>query len=371
MSENNQQNTSMDAVSTDIFTCIPYLTNAFRAGLVPILRGAPGIGKSAAMQSIADQFNLKLVDLRLAQMDPTDLNGYPAPDLDKKRATFLVPDVFPIEGDDLPTKKDGSKYNGWLIFLDEISNAPNSVQGAAFKLILDRKIGQHKLHSSAVIAAAGNKETDRAAAGKLNTAMQSRLMHFDIKSSAEAWCAWAIENGIDSRIVAFISFKPELLNNFEPSHKDRTFACERTWEMTHKYLQALSPDGKSSSVKIDYSKHFIPFSGLLGKAAAMEFTLFGEIQVPDINLIIADPENAPYPPELDVRYALTGAVADRISENNIDSVIKYVMRMPIELQIITIRTAIKRIPSLRSNKSISKWLITNANRLEMFKKVKG
>ena len=47
----------------------------FQAGLVPMLHGSPGIGKSDIMRSIAKQNNMLLLDMRLSQMDPTDLNA--------------------------------------------------------------------------------------------------------------------------------------------------------------------------------------------------------------------------------------------------------------------------------------------------------
>jgi len=50
------------------------IIRAIKVGLVPFLAGSPGCGKSELFKAIAKQFNLKLIDLRLAQCDPTDLN---------------------------------------------------------------------------------------------------------------------------------------------------------------------------------------------------------------------------------------------------------------------------------------------------------
>jgi len=372
--QNEQKNDKYSSAKTsiDIFSAVPLIRQCLRAGLVPILRGPPGIGKSAAMRSVCEEFRLKLIDLRLAQLDPTDLNGFPAPDMKTGRATFLVPEVFPVKGQALPKNKEGKDFEGWMLFFDEISNAPNSVQGAAFKLILDRMVGQHELHERVVMAAAGNRETDRAAAGKLNTAMQSRLVHIDIRSDQKLWCEWAIQQNFDTRIISFFNFKPDLTNNFQPNNADRTFACERTWEMVNKLIKGKNPQAtKSSDISVSYAEDFVLLSGVIGKAAAMEFTLFCEIfgNLPDIQNIIADPDYAPYPTELDVRWALTGAVAEAMTANNVDKLIRYVLRMPIEFQIITIRTAIKRNKELRTHNEISKWSIANANRLARLDKV--
>ena len=44
------------------------------AQIVPMITGSPGIGKSAVVHQVAEEYNLKVIDLRLAQCDPTDLN---------------------------------------------------------------------------------------------------------------------------------------------------------------------------------------------------------------------------------------------------------------------------------------------------------
>ena len=41
--------------------------------------GAPGIGKSSIVSSIAIKLNLEFIDLRLSQLAPTDLRGLPVP----------------------------------------------------------------------------------------------------------------------------------------------------------------------------------------------------------------------------------------------------------------------------------------------------
>lgn len=52
------------------------LMNVLRAGHVPYIAGSPGLGKSSIIKQIANENNLKLVDIRLAQADITDLNNF-------------------------------------------------------------------------------------------------------------------------------------------------------------------------------------------------------------------------------------------------------------------------------------------------------
>ena len=104
-------------VYTEVLTCIS-------AGLTPMVTSSPGLGKSSIIQKLAKDYKLKLLDFRLSQCTPEDLQGYPMRDGNK--ATFTPFDIFPLEGEEIP---DG--YQGWLLFLDELTSAPKGVQAAA------------------------------------------------------------------------------------------------------------------------------------------------------------------------------------------------------------------------------------------------
>ena len=95
-----------------------------RARLVPMVEGSPGIGKSSIAQQVAKEFNLKLIDIRLAQCDPTDLCGFPR--IDGNKAGYVPMDTFPLDGDEIP-----KGYSGWLILFDEITSAPLSSNSCA------------------------------------------------------------------------------------------------------------------------------------------------------------------------------------------------------------------------------------------------
>ena len=95
-----------------------------QAKIVPMLTGSPGMGKSAIVKDIAKTYNLKLIDLRLSQCDPTDLMGFPS--IQGQRAGYLPMETFPLEGDPIP-----EGYSGWLLFLDEFNSASIAVQAAA------------------------------------------------------------------------------------------------------------------------------------------------------------------------------------------------------------------------------------------------
>ena len=115
-----------------------------------MLWGAPGVGKSQMVAQVASNQNTPLIDIRLSQMEPSDLRGIPFRENDS--VEWAVPSMLPN------AKKHGEQG---ILFLDEITSAPPSVSAAAYQLILDRKLGEYEVPKGWAIIAAGNRQGDR------------------------------------------------------------------------------------------------------------------------------------------------------------------------------------------------------------------
>lgn len=307
------------------------------AGLVPYVEGSPGVGKSDIMRSIAEELKLKVIDLRLSQCDPTDLMGFPNVQGDKAR--YVPMETFPVKGDELP-----AGCNGWLLFLDEFPSASRAVQAAAYKLVLDKMVGQHELHPNVAIVCAGNKASDKAIVNSLSTATQSRLVHLELAVSLKDWSEWAAGNGIDARIIGFLNYKTSLLHNFSPDHQDKTFPCPRTWS----FASRLST-GQDISIKD------LPlFAGVVGQGAAQEFIAFAELyqSLPRIEEIVKSPLTVNIADEVSVRYAIATYVADHLNEANAETVTQFLDRLDVEMQVVAYRMAATRKAALIGNQHV-------------------
>lgn len=334
-----------------------FVKGVLKSRLVPYIHGSPGVGKSDIIRSVADYFNLKLIDFRLSQCDPTDLNGFPV--MVNGRSTYAPNQSFPIEGDALPLKEDGTAYDGWLLFFDELASAPHAVQAAAYKILLDRQVGDKNLHAKVMMAGAGNKETDNAVVNSMSTALQSRLIHAEMDIDVPDWQSWAAGVGIDHRISAFIDFKPNLLYTFDPEHSDLTFACPRTWAMSSALLQNFD-------VKTEPALAKSALAGALSTGVAHEFFAFCDLfgQIPKISDIIANPQGIPVPEQNGHRYALAGSIAAHIDPQNSKELFEYLSRMSVEYQIVALRSAIRRDMQIAANPGIMQWAIKNAHLLK-------
>lgn len=179
-----------------------------------MLWGAPGVGKSQAIRQLAKEIEENtgkrtiVTDVRLLLFNPIDLRGIPTANADKTLAVWLKPQIFQM---------DDSEDIVNILFLDEISAAPQSVQAAAYQITLDRVIGEHKLPENCIVIAAGNRTTDKSVAYKMPKALANRLLHIEVEGSFRSWKEWAIRNGINNKVIGFLSFRQNYLMCFDSS----------------------------------------------------------------------------------------------------------------------------------------------------------
>ena len=107
--------------------------------------GPPGVGKSAIVKQVADESDLELRDVRAILLDPVDLRGLPHINGDG-RAHWAVPEFLPREGKG-------------ILFLDELTAAPQLTQAACYQLILDRKLGEYECQRRSKISPPGRSKT--------------------------------------------------------------------------------------------------------------------------------------------------------------------------------------------------------------------
>lgn len=331
-----------------IFDATDLVVAAIKAKLTPMLHGSPAIGKSAILHKIAKDNNLKLIDLRLSQCDPTDLMGFPK--IVGERAGYAPMDTFPIEGDEIP-----KGYNGWLLFLDELNSAPPGVQAAAYKLILDRMVGNHHLHKNVAIVAAGNLETDGAIVNPMSTALQSRLVHLEVEVDGPGWINYANSEGYDHRITSYLGFRPDHIYSFKPDHTDKTYASPRTWEFTDRLLKVTPINRETLPL----------FIGTLGEGIAREFFGFCQLQdeLPKIEDIIKRAASVPMPDKPSVQFALTGAIAANTTEDNLTPIMDFVKRMPAEFQVVCMKNMVRRNKAVLKAPAVTSWLSTTSAEL--------
>ncbi len=257
-----------------------------------MLWGPPGVGKSQMVAQVAESHGVPVIDVRLSQMEPTDLRGIPFRSGDV--VEWAVPALLPDE------TRHGATG---ILFLDEITSAAPTVSAAAYQLILDRRLGEYRVPPGWAIFAAGNRQGDRGVTYSMPAPLANRFSHFEVETHLDDWVGWAHAHHIDERIIAFLRFRPELLFDFDPKHNPVAFPSPRSWEFAHRALQKFGNDA-----------HLLlgALQACVGPAAGVETKAFIDNlgNLPDLDAILRG-ESAPVPTETDLQYAVASALVAR------------------------------------------------------------
>lgn len=328
-----------------------------------MLWGPPGIGKSDIIFEIGESFKVTdedgnivkparpVIDIRLLLHDPTDLKGMPYYDFNEGRMKWSQPSELPavVSYDQVKDANaklslakrilsemeaqdtiDLAKYKeaelevqslqnrvkmvegayalqNAIIFLDELVAAPQTVQGAAYQLILNRKIGEYTLPDGVDIVAAGNRETDRGVAYKMPKPLQNRFIHFSLDVKFDDWQSWAIKNQVDSDVVGFLSQHTQHLFQFDPKSASNAFPTPRSW----KFMSDLLSDNFSDDA-------FFPIAaGTVGDGVALEFIAHRKVSkdMPNpVAILKGQVKEKLKVKEISAMYSLTIALCYRLND---------------------------------------------------------
>lgn len=327
---------------------------SFKKIFSPFLWGPPGIGKSQAVYQLAETLEkvtskkVNVIDVRLLLFTPPDVRGVPVPDEERRFTKWLMPYIFRMDA-------SGDVIN--LFFLDELSAAQPQVQSVAYQICLDRRVGEHKLPENCIVMGAGNRMTDKSVSYKMSAALCNRLMHFSVQADFASWKKWALENGVDDRVIGYLAYDHGRMC-VEQGASDPAYSTPRTWEQVSNLLKITGAEPCEIHPLI---------SATIGTGAATEFEAWCKMysKLPEIEDILKG-QCLNYPKSYDVYYALvsclTSAVASRkdtLTFAELENVCAYAERFPNDFAVTFFRelNMIGEIKGrLRKCEALNRWL---------------
>ncbi|MCR5393928.1 MAG: AAA family ATPase [Bacteroidales bacterium] len=217
-----------------------------------LLVGKHGIGKSEILTHYYQQRGQRVVSLFLGQMaDPGDLIGLPKTG---ERTEFVPPYWWPAEGEPI------------VLFLDELNRARAELLQTVMDLVLNRKLAGRTLPEGSRLIAAVN-DGDEYQLTPMDPALVSRFNIYNFCPTAQEWLQWAESEGVDARVIRFISLESHWLDGIEGQKSGIDTGLERlpdrrAWK---RLSDAILPHPELDEADIDW------LAGIIGAQAASRF----------------------------------------------------------------------------------------------------
>jgi len=240
-----------------------------------MIAGKHGIGKSKIVENYFTAKGKKVVVFFCSQAaDPGDIIGLPRYNPATGKTEFALPWWFPTP----PTDKEGNPIideetgrplpaQPVVLFLDELNRARPEILQTVMDLTLNRKLAGKSLPEGSQIISAVNSG-DEYQLTDLDPALVSRFNVYSFNPTVKDWINWANANGIDTRVVSFISMNTKFM---DPIYTEDSTSFDKTpdrraWERVSnvlKHVPEIGP-GKDKSLKK-------LLCGIIGPQAATAF----------------------------------------------------------------------------------------------------
>lgn len=248
-------------------------------GEVPLVVGESGIGKTALASKLAEEKGWSLVVIDGNLLKEGEIGGLPTIEsyttfdsngnkIEKKMTIYAVHTKLREIDEEI------EKGNTVLLFIDELNRCEHTVQQELMNLILNREINGYKLNENVKILSAMNPSNEYGAdldyqVVDMDPAQENRFVWLNMEPDYNEWIRWAIDTGIEQKVVEFISTFPEYLHKI---NDDDINATPRSYERISKSYAIY----KEKKDVIPKSVFLNVVKGNVGGFIAQEFMSFVE-----------------------------------------------------------------------------------------------
>lgn len=248
-------------------------------GEVPLVVGESGIGKTALAKKIAKENDWSLIVIDGNLLKEGEIGGLPTVEsyvvinsngenVEKKTTIYAVHNKLREIDEEI------AKGRNVLLFIDEINRCEHTVQQELMNLILNREINGYKLDDEVKILAAMNPSSKYGSdfdyqVVDMDAAQENRFVWLNMEADHTQWINWAIREGIEDKVIEFISTFPEYLHKI---NDEDVRATPRSYERVSKSYTIF----KEQKDSIPRSVFLNVIKGNVGKVIGEEFIIFIE-----------------------------------------------------------------------------------------------
>ena len=194
--------------------------------------GAPGIGKTAIMEQIAQELDVALVSYSMSHHTRQSALGLPH--IVEKTYNGETMQISEYTLSEIIAKvydtMEKSNIREGILFLDEINCVSETLAPAMLQFLQYKIFGNHPMPEGWIIVTAGNPPQYNKSVKEFDIATQDRLRILSIEEDYEVWRNYASEVQVHGAILAFLESNREYFYRIRTTSQGKVFVTARGWE---------------------------------------------------------------------------------------------------------------------------------------------
>lgn len=209
------------------------------------LLGAPGIGKTAIMEQIAQDLGIALVSYSMTHHTRQSALGLPFIshreyqglhyDVSEYTMSEIIASVYEV--------MEKSGITEGILFLDEINCVSETLAPSMLQFLQYKVFGRHQVPEGWVIVTAGNPPEYNKSVREFDVVTMDRLKVLEVEADYQAWREYARQKGIHAAILGFLELKKEYFYRIETTVNGRSYVTARGWEDLSEILFLYEEEG--------------------------------------------------------------------------------------------------------------------------------
>ena len=198
-----------------------------------LLMGAPGIGKTAIMEQIAQELGIGIVSYSMTHHTRQSALGLPRivhydfEGLEYEASEYTMSEIVSSIYDYMA--RTGLREG--ILFLDEINCVSETLYPSMLQFLQFKTFGRHAIPEDWVIVCAGNPPEYNRSVHTFDIVTLDRLREIDVEPEYEAWRRYAQEKGLHPAVTTFLEAKRNCFYSVETKPGgEKSFVTARGWE---------------------------------------------------------------------------------------------------------------------------------------------
>jgi len=216
------------------------------------LMGAPGIGKTAIMEQVAQELGVALVSYSMTHHTRQSALGLPfiirkdyggvEYDISEYTMSEIIASVYES------MEKTGLKQG--ILFLDEINCVSETLAPSMLQFLQFKIFGRHRVPDGWIVVTAGNPPEYNKSVREFDVVTLDRLKRMDIEPDFESWKDYAYRIGVHPAIMTYLEIKKGDFYLVETTVDGKRFVTARGWVDLSQMIQLYEQHGFQVNEKL-------------------------------------------------------------------------------------------------------------------------